>query len=104
MTCINLFDLFGDRYKVTIDRDSAEGPRDKDPWLQQVRCRYGLIYPHSATHLAIRLDHHPVVAMRLVRLGVELIQDGDHEKIFIFTPDRFQELADRPAPQAAPVH
>jgi hypothetical protein len=93
MICPNLLDLFGDKCKVTIDRDSAEGPRDKDPWLQQIRCRYGLIYPHSATHLAIRLDHHPVIAMRLVRLGFDLIQNGDDEKVLIFTPDRFQELA-----------
>jgi hypothetical protein len=57
MICLNLLDLFGDKYKITIDRDSAEGPRDKDPWLQQIRCHYGLIYPYSATHLAI--PRHP---------------------------------------------
>jgi hypothetical protein len=102
MTCINLFDVFGNKYKVTIDRDSAEGPRDKDPWLQQIRCHYGLIYPHSATYLAIRLDHHPVIAMRLARLGFGLIQDGDDEKVLIFTPDRFQELADIVQPHRRP--
>jgi hypothetical protein len=102
MICLNLLDLFGDKYKITIDRDSAEGPRDKDPWLQQIRCHYGLIYPYSATHLAIQVDYHPVVAKRLVRLGFELIQDGDHEKTFIFTPDRFEELAAIVLPRRRP--
>jgi hypothetical protein len=36
MSCMNLFEMFGNKYKVTFDRDSAEGPRDKDPWLQQI--------------------------------------------------------------------
>jgi hypothetical protein len=36
--CINLREHFGRQYRVAIDRESAEGPRDRDPWLWQIRC------------------------------------------------------------------
>src|SRR5262249_39649494 len=76
MPCLNLQQLFGNRCRITFDRDSAESSRDRDPWLQQIRCRRGLIYPYSATHLAVQVDYHPFVAQRLVRMGFKLIQDG----------------------------
>src|SRR5262249_15653489 len=93
MFCISLVELFGDRYRVTLDRQSGEGPRDNRPWLQEIRCRRGLIYPYSATHLAVQVDYHRCVAQRLVRMGFQLIQDGDREKTFVFTIDRLDEVA-----------
>src|SRR5258708_5262089 len=92
--CLNLQELFGAKYRIFIDRDSAEGPRDKDPWLQEIRCRRGLIYPYSATHLAVQVDGHPFIAQRLRQMGFELVQDGDYEKTFLFTTDRFDEVAE----------
>src|SRR5262245_43032815 len=94
MNCIDLLEIRGTRYRVTLDRKSGEGPRDNSPWLQQIRCRRGVIYPYSATHLAVQVDYHPFVAQRLVRMGFKLIQDGDDEKSFVFPPDRFDEVAD----------
>ncbi len=100
MECLNLRELFGDKYRVSIDRESAEGPRDKDPWVQEMRCRRGIIYPFSATHLAVQVDYHPIIAQRLVRMGFGLVQDGDHERTFVFTMDRFDEVAELVLPRS----
>lgn len=100
MTCINLRELFGEKYRVSIDRESAEGPRDQDPWVQEMRCRRGLIYPYSATHLAVQVDYHRFIAKRLARLGLKLIQNGGHEKTFVFTTDRFDEVKELVRPYA----
>jgi hypothetical protein len=35
--CLNLHDVFGDRYRVTFD--PAAGPRSADPWMYQLRGR-----------------------------------------------------------------
>jgi hypothetical protein len=94
MTCIDLRGRFGDRYRVTVDRESAEGPRDRDPWLCQIRCRRGLIYPYSATHLAVLVDGHREIARRVVALpGAVLMQDGDREKTVTFAVELFDQVA-----------
>lgn len=100
MECLNLRELFGDKYRVTVDRESAESPRDKDPWVQEMRCRRGVIYPYSRSLLAVQVDYHPIIAQRLVRMGFQFIQDGDHEKTFVFTSDRFDEVAEIVQPYA----
>ena len=44
--------------------------------------------------LAIELNRHPGVAKQLVRLGLQIVQDGDHKKTFVFSVDRFDAVAE----------
>lgn len=40
------------------------------------------------------IDHRPITAKRAGRLsGVELVQDGDHEKTFRFPLELFEQIA-----------
>jgi hypothetical protein len=100
--CVDLKQLYGDRYRITVDRESAAGPRDRDPWVLQLPGRYGLIYPYSATHLAVMVDHHPNVTAQLRALGLTCCQDGDRETTFLFTPEQFPAVAALVHPRRRP--
>jgi hypothetical protein len=103
-TCVDLRAHFGDRYRVTVGRESAEGPRDNGPWLLQVRCRRGLIYPYSATHLAVMVDGHREVDRRVAALpGAEVIQGGDREKTIRFPVGLFDRVAALVKPYRRPA-
>jgi hypothetical protein len=90
--CINLRERFGRQYRVAIDTESVEGPRDRDPWLQQIPGRRGVIYPHSATRLAVMVDGHARVSRALAQF-CHTAQDGDREKTFLFDPAEFARVA-----------
>lgn len=91
-TCIDLAARFGGRYRITWDE--AAGPRPTDPWLMQIPCQAGTIYPHGGDKLALELDYHRHLAKRVAAIpGVRLHQDGDHEKTFVFPSDLFDAVA-----------
>src|SRR6516162_3941051 len=90
-TCLNLRQLFGKKYR--LGWDAAREGYDKDPWLLEMPCYRGTIYPWSSTLLAVEVDYHPGVARKLARLGLVKVQDGNHEKTFVFPLDRFAEVA-----------
>ena len=95
MTPPDLRALYGARFQITFD-EAAEGHSDrKDPWLMQILCqgRDLVIYPHGEGLLAVQCDRHPFVAKQLVALGLRLIQDGDHEKTFVFPIELFEKVA-----------
>ena len=101
-TCINLRDHFGDRYRIGWDPayDPKHRPKDKlDPWMMLVLCKRGEILPWGGELLGVTVDHRPVTAKRLLNLGLRLVQDGDHEKTFVFHVDRFDEVADLVKPR-----
>ena len=52
-----------------------------------------VIYPHGDGLLAVQCDCRPFVAKQLLALGLRLIQDGDHEKTFVFLLVQFEEVA-----------
>jgi hypothetical protein len=95
--CVNLRETFGRKWR--IDWDPAYDPRhvareSLDPWMMQIPCRGGTIYPHGGTRLAVECDYHPQVARQLGSIpGVELVQDGDHEKTFVFDVSLFDHVA-----------
>src|SRR5262249_24837221 len=65
----------------------------RDPWLVQIPCRYGTIYPHGGDLLALDLDGHRMLTKPLLAIpGVRLHQDGDHEKTFVFPPAVFDPV------------
>ncbi|HMF17667.1 MAG TPA: hypothetical protein VKE98_10705, partial [Gemmataceae bacterium] len=92
-TCINLWERFGDRYRITFEEVATVRGRKGDPWLMQISCRLGTIYPHGGDLLALEIDYHDFTAARLRRLGLEVVQDGDREKTLLFGVDRFEEIA-----------
>src|SRR5262249_3389393 len=53
MTPLNLKTLYGDRYVISRDREAMETPRDRSPWLYQIKTRVGVVYPYSDKLLAI---------------------------------------------------
>jgi hypothetical protein len=80
-TCPDLKALFGDRYKVTHDPvcepDPAQPhvqPESKnDPWLYQIPCRYGVIYPHGRDTLALEFDYRTPTTKKVLAIpGEEL--------------------------------
>lgn len=99
---VNLREHFGDVYRVSIDKEAANGPRDRDPWLCQIRCRRGLIYPYSDTHLAVQVDGHREIARRMAQTW-KLIQDGDREKTFLVPVEDFAAVVKFVMPYRRPV-
>ena len=89
-TCINLRECFGDLYRITRD-PSADSLAD--PWLHQIPCERGVIYPHGGDVLAVDVDHRTPTAKKLAALGLTQHHDGNHEKTFHFSVERFDEVA-----------
>lgn len=90
-SCINLLARYGDTYRITHD-EAAESRQD--PWMMQIPCRWGTIYPHGNDMLAVTVDYHPGIAKRVAAIpGVKLVQDGDAEKTFLFPAALFDAVA-----------
>jgi hypothetical protein len=100
MSCINLLEAFGDRYRITFNEayNSRKVPRAKlDPWMMQIACKGPgvTIYPHGGNLLAVQADRRPSIGARLKALdGVKLYQDGDREMTFLFDVSLFEQVAE----------
>ena len=96
--CINLLCRFGKRYKITWD--PCFNPKGKhreslDPWMMQIPCQRGTIYPPGGTLLAVEVDGRPITANKLFNIDCcQLYQDGDHEKTFLFDVADFETVAE----------
>lgn len=95
---MNLHETFGKQWRIAWD--SAYDPRhvakeDRDPWMMEIPCKAGIkIYPQGGTKLAVECDYHPQIARQLGTIpGVELTQDGDHEKTFVFDVSLIDQVA-----------
>jgi hypothetical protein len=53
MDCIDLKERYRKRYKVVSEDGNS---RNTDPWLWQIPCRYGHIYPHGGDKLGAAVD------------------------------------------------
>lgn len=95
---INLKERFGKRYRIAFDGayDPRNRPKDKlDPWAMEIPCERGTIYPHGGNDLAVMVDYRPVTARKLATIpGVALVQDGNHEKTFVFDVGLFAAVAE----------
>ena len=98
-TCVNLLEAFGEDHKVTFDPayDRRHVRRHRlDPWMMQLSCRGKgvVVYPFGGGRLAVDVDGRPGLVKKLVAVpGVELWQDGDGEKTFLFDVARFEAVA-----------
>jgi hypothetical protein len=96
VTCVNLAARFGRDFKVTHDPAARTRPQRRDPWMLQMPCRgKGVtVYPFGGDRLAVEVDGRPGLAKQLVAIpGVELGQDGDGEKTFLFEVALFEAVA-----------
>jgi hypothetical protein len=81
--CVNLAQLFGDRYKVAYDPayDPFNVPHDKrDPWMMQLPCERGTIYPHGGDLLAVEVDNRTPTARKVAALPGVCVSQGDDGK------------------------
>ena len=96
--CVNLREMFGKRWRISWDpvyepRHVAQ--ENHDLWMMQILCKGGIvIYPQGGRKLAVECDYHPQIARQLASIpGVELTQDGDHEKTFVFDVSLIDQIA-----------
>ena len=93
--CINLKTHCGDRFRVFFDQavPTSGSGRDKsrnDPWMMELRGRKRqngtrpAIYPAGGSLLRLDIDRAAATVNRLVKLGCEIVQDGDREKTVEF--------------------
>lgn len=95
MTCINLREQFGKKYRITLDEAAFTKSEKADPWMQQIPCRGDgiTIYPFGGDFLAVEVNDRGLLAVKLKNLGVKQTQDGDTEKTFIFPVSQFKQVA-----------
>jgi len=93
--CIDLAKRFGGNYRIRFDEaDDRRRRRTVDPWMLELPCRRGVIYPHGGNILAVIVDGRPKVASQLRRLPCcSVLQDGDGESTFLFDVTHFPEVA-----------
>jgi hypothetical protein len=90
--CPNLRRLYGNKYLIEWD-ESRQG-RDDSPWLMQLPCWRGVIYPFGRDLLAVEVDYRPKTARAVAAIpGVKLHQNGDHETTFVFSLALFEQVA-----------
>ena len=83
ITCPNLKELFGDRYKVSYEpsyfAEHGQRGRAEAPWLQVIECvgGKGHFFPWSETELAVSVDK-PGAVRKVRKLACcKCVQDGD---------------------------
>ncbi len=77
----NLKALYGRRYRVTMDEASES--RD-DIWMMQIPCvgQGVMLYRHGEGLLALQCDGRPIMAKRLLALGLTLVQGTGRRPLF----------------------
>ena len=98
-TCVNLKDMFGDRYKIGVDESyDAERPefrRQEEPWLTHVVCQHGHIGVWGDDQLVACTKNAGPVAKRLIALPfTEVAQDGTDGANVVFDLEHFEEVAE----------
>lgn len=65
--------------------------------------RYDKVRLYCDSTLAVMIDHHVITANKVGEIpGVEIIQDGDHEKTFRFPVELFGKVAELVKPHRKP--
>ena len=97
MKCIDLFEQFGNRYRVEQEPAGEivrRRGRAVDPWLLVIPCKHGHIYPHGGRFLGASTNHRGPVADRLEKLPcVRVVQNGEDGINVVFDIDDFDQVA-----------
>ena len=86
-TCLDLDKEFGDKYKIRNETGAKQKPKQADPWMREIRCRRGSIYPMGGKLLAATIvcQKSRSGLLNLLRVpGVRPHQVGDMEGTVIF--------------------
>ena len=86
-TCIDLDQIFGDRFQIRNETGAKQKPKQADPWMREIRCRRGSIYPMGGKLLAATIvcQKSRSGLLNLLRVpGVRPHQVGDMEGTVIF--------------------
>ena len=93
-TCINLEERFGKQYRICWEADGvtkAQWPKEDWPWLMELRCKYGLVYPWGGEILQA-MSPHPRIGAQLRRLPFVLHAQGDEETVVRFHIDHIEQV------------
>jgi hypothetical protein len=94
MTCIDLRERFGAKYR--IGHDPARRPGESfDPWLLVIRCKNGEIYPFGGTTLAVDVEEgHRNIRKRLKGLPCCRVHQRGHDfACYLFDVEDFETVA-----------
>lgn len=96
--CINLRTRFGKVYRITFDESydhKGVARKSLDPWMMQIPCRKGCIYPYGGKKLAVEIDYHNPTAKKVQQIpSVQMIQHGHKEQTFTFHVDLFDQVSE----------
>ena len=97
--CLDLKELFGDRYKLGIDEsyyaERAEFRRDEEVWLTHIVCQHGHIGVWVDDLLVACTNSAGAVATRLKALPfAEAVQDGTDGANVTFPVEHFDAVAE----------
>jgi len=106
--CLDLRTRFGDRYRLRKEADGATWyatPEAERPWLLELPCRYGVVYPQGGEILAAvvtgRLARDRVAALPCIRsrrgdaeLVVTFHVDAAEAVLAILKPRRRRQVSD----------
>lgn len=91
MKPIDLRKQYGKTYRIEHDPAALhERAGKKNPWLFIIPCRKGHIFPHSNKHLALWWESSARLDVKTPAL--KLYQDGDGEKVYLFSPDDLDQI------------
>ena len=89
--CVNLRQEYGKRYKI-----GREAPANSwtDPWYHVLLCRYGHIYPHSATELAFTSNRRLKATRKLAATisGARILTFGDDGVTVAFPAEQLETV------------
>ena len=110
MTCINLKERFGDRFKVAYEEayyaEYGENAHREDPDYMILLCKHGHICPWGGENLAACTRKPGRIVNRLRALPfTEVVQDGDDGANVAFPVEYFDEVAEimRPRKRSRPT-
>lgn len=106
MSCVNLVELFGGKYRTGFDPayDPRHVPRKAlDPWMMTIPCSRGVICPYGGDDLIAEVEDRPRIANGLRQLScVEVFQDGDRFVAVKFHVRDFEEVSKVLRPRRKP--
>jgi hypothetical protein len=84
-TCVDLRKRFPG-YRLQWDESHIPG-QDFDPWLLEIPCKYGKIYPYGGKQLCAYTDRPRLIARLRAIAGAVAHQEGDFELVVRFPVD-----------------
>jgi hypothetical protein len=93
-TCVNLEERFGRRYRIGWEANGAtkhQWPKEEWPWLMELRCQRGKLYPWGGDFLQAWTDRRRTGA-QLRALPCVIHAKGDDEGVVRFSVDHIEAV------------